>query len=135
MRLDEYETLPSGMREYLNLYGWHFSKKMSEWSAKHMYKKQGSTKEYITPYTKETLYDVLKRASITLENENGYDAVYIANMCKSDYLGSSVPDEIRLARFVKDTIDDPDAYDGMPFTRFYADCIGKGVAIQWDDML
>ena len=31
--------------------------------------------------------------------------------------------EEKLAYFIKDYIDDGDAYDGMPFTRFYADCI------------
>ena len=37
--------------------------------------------------------------------------------------------------FVKDYIDDPDGYEGLPFTRFYADCIGSGTPIMWSDML
>ena len=32
-------------------------------------------------------------------------------------------------------ITDGDAYEGMPFTRFYADCIGSGTPIIWEDML
>lgn len=39
------------------------------------------------------------------------------------------------AKYIKDVIDDPDAYDGMPFTRFYADCIGSGTPINWEDMI
>jgi hypothetical protein len=50
-------------------------------------------------------------------------------MGKSDYLGSSIIDERCLLLYVKDYIDDPDGYDGLPMTRFYADCIGKGTPI------
>lgn len=35
----------------------------------------------------------------------------------------------------KDYLGDPDGYEGVAFTRFYADCIGKGALIPWDDML
>ena len=34
-----------------------------------------------------------------------------------------------------DYIDDVDAYPGMPFTRFYADCIGSGTPILWEEAL
>ena len=64
-----------------------------------------------------------------------YDYVFVANMCKADYLGSSVPDETHLAKFVKDYCDDPDGYEELPMTRFYADTIGKGIPIIWEDML
>lgn len=56
-------------------------------------------------------------------------------MAKADFLGSSIPDETHLAKFIKDYVDDKDAYDGMPFTRFYADCIGSGTPIIWSEML
>jgi hypothetical protein len=64
-----------------------------------------------------------------------YDALYVANMCSADFLGSSIMDEQHLAMYVKDVIKDPDAYDGMVFTRFYADCIGSGTPIDWEDMV
>ena len=70
-----------------------------------------------------------------LQFEVNYDAVYIANMAKADFLGSSIPDEAHLILYVKDVITDTDAYDGMPFTRFYADCIGSGISIPWEDLL
>lgn len=56
-------------------------------------------------------------------------------MCRADYLGSSITDEGHVAMFIKDYVDDPDGYDGLPFTRFYADCIGSGKPIMWEDML
>lgn len=56
-------------------------------------------------------------------------------MCKSDYLGSSVQDEQHVALFVKDYLDDPDGYKGLPFTRYYADTEALGLPIIWEDMM
>ena len=67
---------------------------------------------------------------------SGFEGLYeVSNMGKADYLKSSIPDDTHLALFVKDYIDDPDGYDGLPFTRFYADCIGSGTPIMWENML
>lgn len=137
MRLDNYGAYPSGMREYLSTYGWHFSKKMCEWAVSRMYKDEEENKpeQAISNYTRERVDLLLKRFNLKLEKNKGYDDVYVANMCKFDFLGSSIDNEIKLAQFIKDYIDDADAYEGMPFTRFYADCIGSGTPIMWEDML
>lgn len=134
-RLDSRDTLPSGMEEYLSIYGWHFSKRMCEWACSKMKKEISGKLTKIQAYTKENVDDLLKRNNITLDKDCGYDVVYVANMCKADFLGNSVIDEPHLARYIKDVIDDPDAYDGIVFTRFYADCIGSGRPIIWEDML
>ena len=91
--------------------------------------------EKIAPITKEALDLLLAKNGIELDNKFGYDYVFVANMCKADYLGSSVPDEAHLAKFVKDYVDDYDGYEELPMTRFYADTIGKGIPIIWEDML
>lgn len=123
------------MEEYLSAYGWHFSKRMCEWASSRMYKEVNNKKEYIEPFTREKLDNLLKAYNIKLEHVKGYDDVYIANMCKADFYGSSIKDDPALVLYVKDVIDDPDGYEGMPFTRFYADCIGSGTPIPWDDVL
>lgn len=137
MRLDSYDTYPSGMREYLSTYSWHFSKKMCEWAVSRMYKdgEENKPEQAIPNYTRERVDLLLKRFNLKLEKNKGYDDVYIANMCKFDFLGSSIDNEMKLAQFIKDYIDDADAYEGMPFTRFYADCIGSGTPIMWEDMI
>ena len=134
-RLDLREDFPSGMKEYLSYYGWHFSKKMCCWASSRMYKEVNGKKEYIKPYTRETFDELLETYGQKVRDVKGYDDVYIANMCKADFLGSSIKGEDCLIQYVKDVIEDPDAYDGMPFTRFYADCIGSGTAILWEDMM
>lgn len=132
-RLDSRSVYPTDMENYLEFNGWHFNKKMCQWASSRMYKKQGDQKEYIQPYTKEDLEALCNNYGIRFELN--YDSVYVANMCKADFLGSSIFDEQHLVLYVKDVIEDPDAYDGMPFTRFYADCIGSGVGIEWSDMI
>ena len=136
MRLDARDRFPSGMEEYLAHNGWHFSKKMFEWVASRMYKKDPNGRQTkVQTISKENVDELLKRYGVVLDNKYGYDYVFAANMCKADYLGSSVPDEQRLALFVKDYVDDPDGYPELPFTRFYADCIGTGTPINWEDMI
>lgn len=132
MRLDDREEFPTGLEKYLSMYGWHFSKKLCNFAVSNMRKDSG---EKIAPITKEALDLLLAKNDIELDNKFGYDYVFVANMCKADYLGSSVPDDAHLAKFVKDYCDDPDGYSELPMTRFYADTIGKGIPIIWEDML
>ena len=135
-RLDMYDRLPSGMKEYLSRYGWHFSKKMCDWAVSKMKMKDESGREKnITPMSKEDVEELLKKNGITLDKDAGYDCVYVANMAISDYYKRSITDEAHLALFIKDYIDDVDGYDGMPLTRFYADCIGFGSPIMWESMI
>lgn len=84
---------------------------------------------------KEAVQDLLRRQNVTVENDIAYDAVYVANMIKSDRWGSSVRDEAQLALAIKDELDDPDGYEGQAFTRFLADCNGKGIPIMWEDVI
>lgn len=121
-RLDTYDKMPTAMKNYLSLYGWHFSKKMCEWAVSKMEVENKTTKqkEKLVPIKKEEVEELLKKYGIKLEKDAGYDCVYVANMAKADYYKSSITDESRLALFLKDYIDDPDGYDGLPFTRFYA---------------
>ena len=125
------------MREYLSAYGWHFSKKMCEWAVSQMKCKDDATGKLkrLEPMKKDEVDEMLKKNGMKLERDAGYDTCYVANMAKADYYKRSIADEAHLAMFVKDYVDDVDAYDGMPFTRFYADCIGGGNAIMWEEML
>lgn len=128
--------MPSGMDEYLSIYGWHFSKNLCEWAISRMWKKSADgKKEPIKPMKKEDMMELFKKYEIKVENCVGYDVMFVFHMAKSDFYGSSLIDEKRLVQYVKDYIDDPDGYDGLPMTRFYADCIGSGTPIMWEDMI
>ena len=102
MRLDARDKFPSGMEEYFAHTGWHFSKKMFEWVASNMYKKDANGRRIkIQSFSKEEVDELLKKYGIVLENKFGYDYVFAANMCKADYLGSSIPVLIFLTKSLK----------------------------------
>lgn len=135
-RLDVRDKMPSGMEEYLSVNGWHFNKKLCEWAIANMWRldSKGDKKRIIvTP--KEEIKEMFKRNAIEVENCVGYDVMFVFHMAKSDFMGSSLKDEKSILQWVKDYIDDPDGYDGLPMTRFYADCIGSGTPIMWEDMI
>lgn len=123
---------PSGYAEYMATYGGHFSKKMCEWAVSMMMDSKGKK---IEPMSKEKVETLLMDNEVKIANDKGYDKVYVANMCKADFLGSSVVDNGRLALYVKDLLDDPDGYDELVFNRFMMDCMGRGIPIMWEDML
>ena len=123
---------PSGFADYMATYGGHFSKKMCEWAVGMM---KDDNDEKIQPWTKEQVEAMLTRYGVTLENDKGYDKVYVANMCKADFYGKSITDETHVAMYVKDLLDDPDGYDELTFNRFMMDCMGKNIPIMWEDML
>lgn len=59
MRLDTNSNFPSGMTEYLSIYGWHFSKKMCEFAVNRMKKK--NEEENTHKISKEEVENILKR--------------------------------------------------------------------------
>lgn len=133
--MGSYDDIPEGMKLYINNYGCHFNKKLCKEAVSRMYKDNDGKKEYIKPYSKEQVDSMLEAYGIRLERNKLHDAVYVANMCKADFLGKSVPTEQHLAKYVKDVIDDADAEEGYVFNRFYADCIFMDNPIEWEDMV
>lgn len=135
--LDIYDEMPEGMRAYLQHYGWHFNRKACEYAVSLMRKKNPATgkMERIEPYTKEQVDDILRKSNVSIEDTRNYDYVFAANMCKADYLKSSVPDEPHLALYVKDVIDDPDAEDGVTMRRWYATMVANGEMVDWSEIL
>ena len=133
-RTGSYDEIPEGMKRYINNYGCHFNKKLSDWAASQMYKNVNGKKQYIQPYTKEQVDNLLKQYNVQLERGKLYDHVYLANMVKADFLGSSIPNEQYLAKYIKDVIDDADADEGFIFNRYYADTMFMNNPVDWEEM-
>lgn len=135
--LDIYDEYSDGMSRYLQRYGWHFNQKLSDFAVSNMRRKNVSTGvvEKIEPITRQQYEDMMRKYSITLDNDIMCDGLFVANMCKSDYLKKSVTDEQHMAMYVKDTIDDVDAGDGTTMRRWYATMCGSGMPIDWNEML
>lgn len=131
-RMDYYDILPAGMDAYLSVYSWHFSKRMCEFAVSKMRDRNG---QKLKMRTKEEVETILRNNNVEIENDYGYDKVFVMHMGLSDYMGSSITDEMHLAKYVKDVLDDEDGYEGIALTRFLADCSAKGMPIVWEDMI
>lgn len=135
--LDIYEDMPRAMKAYISHFGWHFNKKAFECAVNQMKRKNPTTgkEESIEPWTKEQVEEMLVKHGIKLENSVMYDAAYQANWCKADLLKSSVPDESHVALFVKDTLDDIDGSDELPFRYWLTKCVALGIPVDFEDLM
>lgn len=130
--LDTYAVQPSGKKEYLQNYGYHFSKKAYEWAVSMMRKKD---KTPMMPMPKEEVDKMFSKYGFRLENNVAYDAAYVHCMAKADYWGSSIEDEMHLVRFIKDFLDDPDGGEEKAFRHWYSDMVEAGIPISWEDIM
>ena len=131
-RYDEY---PQAMLIYMRNYGPHFNRKLFEFAVGKMTKRVDGVEKKIVPMKKEDVDNLLRVNGIEVKRGQLYDCAYVANMCKADFLGTSVLDERHLAMYIRDVIDDVDAPDGLVFNRWYADMCYCGIAIDWEEML
>lgn len=134
--LDTYKYEPSGKREYLMNWGWHFSKKALQWAASLMRKKntEGKLVE-VKPYTQDEVDELLRKNNVKIENNRGYDAAYVATMIRADMWGSSIEDEIHLCKHIKDVLDDPDGSGDDVFFCWYMKMVKKGVPVLWEEII
>lgn len=134
--LTQFDIKPEAMVNYLRYNGPHFNKKLLQFAVKKMTRRGVDGKETpIVPYSVEQVDNIIRVNGINLEYNQLYDYVFVANMCKADYLGSSITDETHLAKYIKDVIDDVDGYDGIAFNRWYSDMCRKGIVINWEEMI
>lgn len=128
---------PSGMKLYLESYGFHFSKKLYEWAVSKMKVKDEATgkEKKLEPWSKDEVDDMLKANGITIEHDKGYDVAYVANMLKADFYKKSLVDEAHLCKHIKCYLDDIDGDPCRAFDEFFATCIGKGIPVIWSDVI
>lgn len=117
-------------KDYIVKHGAHFNNKLLEFALEIMKEKHNG----FTPYSKEEVDSLFSKCNIVVDTTN-YDYVYVANMCKADYYGSSINDEEHLAKFVKDCLDDHDTYNGRTFYRWYLDIKKQGIVVDWESVI
>ena len=117
---------------YLAENGWHFNKRACEDAVRMMRRKgPGGKAEPLDPWNKEQVDELLQKYGVKLDNKIGYDYVYVANMAKADFYKSSLPDEQKVAMYIKDVVDDIDAADGEIFLGWYAKTIARRMPVDW----
>lgn len=121
----------SHKQEYISKYGWHFNKQLCDYAVSLMTKNG----KQLDPLTKDYVDNLLKQCNITLTKNDGYDYLFVANMCKADYYGSSIVDEQHLALYIKDTIEDEDAASGTTLRRWCATMKANKNKINWEQFI
>ena len=122
----------TALDDYLDLYGFHFNKKLYEWAVSKMTDKSGNK---VTPKTKEEVDTFLKAQGVTLKNNKGWDAAYVHAMLMADCWGSSYTTEKQLALGVSDFLDDKDGSKTKAFDHFVVDYKAQEEPIFWEDFL
>lgn len=136
--MHQYDIIPENLRRYLANYGKHFNDRLCAYAVSLMKKRDPDGKPVaITPMTREEVDTLLKTQGVTLDNNVLYDHVFVANMVKSDLIGSSIIDAKHHALAIKDYIDDIDKADGYLFDRWISDILGLGPHFlpYWEDMI
>lgn len=136
--LDIFEIdIPRELRSYLRQNGWHFGKKACSEAVKNLKRMNTATGKFepIEPYSKEQVEELLTKNNVKLEHNKGYDFVYAANYAKARFHKSCITDDVHIALYVKDVIDNPALPGGNEFRRWCSDCDAKGIAIEWGDIL
>lgn len=135
--LDIYDDMPEAMRRYISQNGWHFNKKACDYATSRMKYKNPSTNkiEPIIAWSKEQVENLLTNNSVKLENPIMYDHVYVTNMAKADHYMSSLIDDRCVALFVKETLEDVDGSDELPFRYWLQKCVALGEPVEFEDLL
>jgi hypothetical protein len=130
--------MSEGEAQYMDKYQGHFSRKMAEWAVSMMRKEDEKDETKLKPVQKTPVDDVmeiLKSNGVEISEECAYDAMYLYHMAMADYYGRSIEDKEHVARFVEDTLCDPDGDPRMVLACFRAKCDVKGIPIQWERMI
>ena len=133
----EVEMMPAEMKAYLRNYGYSFSKKACEFAVSQMKRENKATGklEKIEPYSREKVEELMSKFGVKLENNIGYNFVYVLNMSLADYWKESIEDEQHLVKHVKAIIDDVDDNPDNLFRMWIAKMDGNGVPIPWEDLM
>lgn len=123
--------------QYQDRYHGHFSRRLAEWAVSMMERKDLVSGKVtpIKPYSIEEVEEMIEPFRKQIGEEAIYDCWYLANMCKADYLGSSIPDKEHVALFIKDTILDIDGDATSVLATFRAKCDVKRIPIMWERYL
>ncbi len=131
-RLDYYDIRPAGMDAYMSNYGRHISKSLYKWAVSQMRDRNGNK---LRVMDKEEVLKQLASYNVTVKNDKAYDIPYVWAMGMADYYGSAIQDDLHLARFVRDYLDDPDGAESRAFDELYIKCVALGIPFDWEDII
>ena len=117
---------------YMQAYQGHFSRKLASWAISNMEMEDPATKTLkpVAIRSVDDVKEILKVNSVEIPDECIFDAWYLYMMTIADYQ-ESLPDDKHRAKYVEETICDPDGSPTSVLGCFAAKMCDKGVAIHW----
>ena len=126
------EFMADGFRDYIKKHGYHFTDELAEHVSKMMVNRNG--KEH-TWAVEQVLKAMSSMGYSAPKNVTDGDITYLANMYYADLYDKILKDESSCLKTAYIIATDPDGYDGMIFSRWTSDAIGKNVKIDWEKFI
>lgn len=122
-----------GFSDYIAKHGYHFTDALAQVASDMMINSNGTPHKW----TPEQVQTVLKDHGYTDYKDCTLgDLTYLANMAYADFYPTIIRDEVSCVRYAMNVAKDPDGYDGIVFSRWIADLIGKHVEnIEWEKFI
>lgn len=121
---------------YEDAYHGLFSRKLANWAVRNMKTKEAATGRMkpVTVRSVDDVMEILRNSGVDIQDEFMYTAYYLYHMAIADYPKALQTDEQK-ARFVEETICDPDGEPSNVLACFEAKMCNAGVPIYWERML
>lgn len=118
---------------YMQAYQGHFSRKLASWAIRNMEMYDTATKAMkpVTMRSVDDVMEILKANGVKIPDECIFDAWYLYMMTIADYQ-ESLPDDKHRAKYVEETICDPDGKPTNVLACFAAKMCNAGKPIHWE---
>ena len=118
--------------EYLKTYGYHFNNDLADYASRLMKNYNGQQHTWNVSQVKKQLEAL--GLSIPSKVTAG-DITYAANIAYADYYPDLLKDENFCIKYAYMSASDIDGYEGMIFSRWLADVMGKSIKIDWQKFI
>ena len=125
-----------GYSEYVKKHGYHFTEALAEHISKMMENVNGQNHTWAASQVKKAMEGLgLMPFDNTKTGATLGDLTYLSNMYYADLYPDPFKDEASCLKAAYRIASDPDGYDGMVFSRWTADAIGKSINIDWEKFI
>lgn len=116
--------------DYIGKHGFHFTNELAEHVSREMENVDGSNHHWTVKDIKRML--LLYCNNINIDEKHLGDITYLANMAYADFKTALNFNDEQCIKYAIAVANDPDGYDGLPFSRWLADAAHKHLGnIDW----
>lgn len=115
--------------DYVSKHGSHFTNELASYASSLMVNASGDRHCWTPSEVKKSMASL----GLTVPEDKATlgDLTYLANMAFADLYPEVCRDEAACLKYAYKIANDPDGYEGMVFSRWCADVIGKSTNIDW----